>query len=176
MSVQFLVTLLVGVVTGVLGNACYHWLKELPAWATDRIHLTGFWGERVQGYGERLNSIGVIRYDLRRAMWVFDGTNYHNDGRPFCHWKTIASYVDRAQGRFYYIFLNTHEEAGHTGYTGFGFIELKKEGRNWIPSRGSFAAGNPGEAFRSHSMVRLEALPKGIEDRLKVFNLLAEAS
>ncbi|QHU90728.1 hypothetical protein GWK74_04435 [Candidatus Saccharibacteria bacterium oral taxon 488] len=173
---QLAVALIVGIITGVLGNAFYQWIRNMLASFTDRLDLKGVWGERVSGYGERLNSIGSIRYDLRRQMWVFDGTNFHNDGRPYCHWRTISSHVDRVAGRYYYIFLNTHEDSGHRGYTGFGFIELEKHGRTWSPVRGSFAAGNPGEAFRSHSVIRIDSVPNGIAERLEVFKFLEEKS
>ena len=45
---------------------------------------------------------------------------------PYCHWRTISNYLDRHNMVFYYIFLNTHEEASEAGYQGFGFVRLHK--------------------------------------------------
>lgn len=47
----------------------------------------------------------------------------------------------------------------HEGYTGFGFIDLDKRDGRWVPRSGAFAAGNPGESFRSHTMVPLLSAP-----------------
>lgn len=162
----FLIALAVGIATGVAANALYQWLTQARSWLTDRVNISGVWGERMIGGGDRRFSVGTIRYDLRRRMWVFDGTNYYNDGRPFCHWRTITAYLDQQSKRYYYVFLNTHDDEVHTGYTGFGFVDLEKKGRTWVPRRGAFAAGNPGECFRSHSMVKLNALPVS-QDQLR---------
>ncbi|MDV6291467.1 hypothetical protein [Rhodococcus aetherivorans] len=156
---SFLITLGIGITVGVLGNFTYQWIRDAYARFAERIDLGGVWGERMLDGTERTYSIGEINYDARRMMWVFDGTNYHDDGTAFCHWKTISSYVDRNAKRYYYIFLNTHVNSMHTGYTGFGFIDLQRQGKAWTPRSGAFAAGNPGETFRSHTMVRIAGRP-----------------
>lgn len=170
---EFLLTLAIGILVGVLGNFAYQWTRDLVARATGRIEIKGVWAERIVDGTERVHSIGQIRYDMRQQMWVFDGTNYHNDGTPFCHWRTISSYVDRKDHRYYYIFLNTHVDATHAGYTGFGFVDLEHRGGAWVPRNGAFAAGNPGEAFRSHSMVKLDEHPVTTEEVLEIFSRLS---
>lgn len=169
---EFILTLALGIVVGILANFAFEWVRELLGRLFGRIEIKGVWGERIVDGVERVYSIGQVRYDMRQRMWVFDGTNYHNDGRPFCHWRTIASYVDRQHKRYYYVFLNTHVDATHAGYTGFGFVDLEWRGRSWTPRNGAFAAGNPGEAFRSHSMVRLTELPTSRTEVLDAFAIL----
>lgn len=169
---SLLITLVVGIVVGVLANFCYQWVRQAISRFSDHIDIKGVWAESINDGTERLYSIGEIQYDLRRMMWIFDGTNYHNDGRPFCHWKTISSYVDTNAKRYYYIFLNTHDDEMHAGYTGFGFVDLARHGKTWIPRRGAFAAGNPGEAFRSHTMIRLEKYPEDQASVLEAFSRL----
>jgi len=161
--------ILLGIPIGIAANFCFQWATAVYRWSSDRISIKGVWGERIHSGTERQCSIGRIRYDIRRSMWTFDGTNYHNDGTPFCHWRTIASHLDRHNKVFYYIFLNTHEEEAHTGYTGFGFVQLAKTERKWTPVRGAFAAGNPGESFRSHSMVKLDNEPDTPDSTLQLF-------
>lgn len=167
-------TLVIGIAVGVAGNALYQFLRETYFRATDRVRLKGFWGERIHEGTDRVNSLGHIHYDFRRLMWVFDGTNYHNDGRPFCHFRTIASHYDRQAKKFYYVFENIHENAVHASYTGFGVLTLSKSGKAWTPSRGAFAAGNPGECFRSHTMQRLDYLPSTQEGVVATFSKLGD--
>lgn len=163
-------TLIIGVLTGVAGNALYQWIKNAYALVTDRLEIKGIWGEGIRDGNERHFSIGTIRYEPARQMWTFDGTNYHDDGNPYCHWSTIASYLDRSSHHYYYIFQNTPHDDVHAGYTGFGFVDLVKTPKGvWAPARGSFAAGNPGECFRTHSMVRLDDAPPDAEARLHAF-------
>lgn len=169
----FLLTFGLGVVMGVVGNFATAWLRALVARADGRIEIKGFWAESMAEGAERSFSIGQIRYDFLRRTWVFDGTNFHNDGTAFCHWQTITSYLDRKDHRFYYTFLNTHVDSAHTGYTGFGVVYLERRGKAWVPRNGAFVAGNPGEAFRSHSMLRLEEMPRSTDDVRAVFAKLA---
>uniref|UniRef100_A0A5Q5CFG4 Uncharacterized protein n=1 Tax=Mycobacterium sp. (strain JLS) TaxID=164757 RepID=A0A5Q5CFG4_MYCSJ len=166
--VQWLL-LLLGIPIGVAANFCFQWLWTVLRWSADRIDIAGVWGERIHSGHERQCSVGKISYDIWRTRWTFDGTNYHDDGRPFCHWRTISSYLDRHNKVFYYIFLNTQEEEAHAGYTGFGIVHLHKVEKKWVPVRGAFAAGNPGESFRSHSMVRLESVPENRDQARELF-------
>lgn len=169
-------TLAIGVVVGVFANFAYQWIRDAFSRLTGRIDIKGIWGERMLDGTERVYSIGEIRYDIRQQMWVFDGTNYHNDGTPFCHWRTISSYVDHKDRRYYYIFFNTHVQASHAGYTGFGFVDFERRGKAWVPRNGAFAAGNPGEAFRSHSMVRLDNQPNTTEEVIEAFTRILPPS
>ncbi|SHY17606.1 Uncharacterised protein [Mycobacteroides abscessus subsp. abscessus] len=168
-----LITLAIGIAVGVAGNFAYQWIREAYARFAERIDLRGVWGERMLDGVERNFSIGEINYDIRRMMWVFDGTNYHDDGTAFCHWKTISSYIDRNSHRYYYIFHNTHVDNMQNGYTGFGFVDLARQGKTWMPRSGAFAAGNPGESFRSHTMVRLGELPLNERSMLESFKKIA---
>ena len=162
--------LLLGVPAGVVSNFLFQWVWSAVSWSSTRIDIKGTWGEKIHSGSERQCSIGTIKYDVWRSMWTFDGTNYHNDGRPFCHWRTISSHLDRHNKVFYYIFLNVQEEQAQAGYTGFGFVHLNQIEKKWVPVRGGFAAGNPGESFRSHSMVKLDAAPSSINEAQQVFH------
>ncbi|KUO12248.1 hypothetical protein AQJ58_10410 [Streptomyces sp. DSM 15324] len=92
-------------------------------------------------------------------MSAFDGTNYHNDGRPFCHWTTEVSYLDKKTRTFRYIFSNTLAESGEKAYIGFGVVRFRRDGRAWLPDRGFFISGNQREQYRTHSMVPLHMIP-----------------
>ncbi|WP_151526147.1 hypothetical protein [Serinicoccus kebangsaanensis] len=168
-------TLVLGIIVGVAANAIYQFVRDLVVRLADTMDIKGVWGERILDGEERIYSIGEIRYDVRRSMWILDGTNFYNDGRPFCHWRTVAARLDRSAKKYYYVFDNTHENAAHAGYTGFGVVNLSREGRKWTPSRGAFAAGNPGECFRSHTMVRLARAPLTREARSEAFKLIEDA-
>ncbi len=169
---EFVLALLLGIAVGVLGNFAYQWAQTVISRVFSRIEIKGVWGERILDGDERVYSIGQIHYDMRLRMWAFDGTNYHNDGSPFCHWRTVASYVDRQAKRYYYVFFNTHVDSTQAGYTGFGFVDLERRGRAWVPRNGAFAAGNPGESFRSHSMVKLRTVPTTRAAALSAFDQL----
>lgn len=161
--------LLAGIPIGMAANACYQWAKVGIGWISDPIRMSGTWVERIHSGTERQFSIGEIRWNVRRSIWDFEGTNFHNNGVPFCHWKTITSYLDRDNKRFYYTFLNTPDDSSHTSYTGFGVLELAKRGRSYVPCRGSFAAGNPGETFRSHSMIKVDRAPANPQETRDLF-------
>ncbi|WP_141715541.1 hypothetical protein [Streptomyces sp. DvalAA-19] len=161
--------LMAGVPFGILASYGYEIIKSRTDKMFDPIKMEGKWGELVAADGERRCSMGEIRYDKRRAMWAFDGTNYHNDGRPFCHWTTEASYLDKTSRTFHYIFSNTLAESGQKSYIGFGVIRFRREQRAWVPDRGFFISGNEGEAYRSHSMVQLDTIPVDQVDVQQVF-------
>ncbi|MDX3531773.1 hypothetical protein P1P75_36615 [Streptomyces sp. ID05-39B] len=151
--------LIAGVPFGILASYCYEFVKSKTDRMYDPIKMEGKWGELTSTPGGRRCSMGEIRFDKRRGMWAFDGTNYHNDGKPFCHWTTEASYLDKTNRIFHYIFSNTLVESGEKAYIGFGVVRFRREGRAWLPDRGFFISGNQGEQYRTHSMVPLDAIP-----------------
>lgn len=154
---------------GMAANFAFQWALIFYRRVSERVEIKGIWAERMRSGSDRQCSIGRIRYSIRRSMWLFDGTNYHNDGRAFCHWRTISSYLDTHNKVFYYIFLNTPEEEAHIGYTGFGIVHLVEINGEWIPIRGTFAAGGVGEIFRSHSMVKIDQEPETQADTVALF-------
>lgn len=164
-----LLLLITGIPLGVVANYAYQYARTRTDRMFDPIKMAGKWGELVNAPGERRCSIGEIRYDRRRGMWTFDGTNYHNDGRPFCHWTTEASYLDKSTREFYYTFTNTLAESGQKGYIGFGVIRFRRQERTWVPDRGFFISGNESEMYRSHSMVPLESIPTSQTEIHEVF-------
>jgi hypothetical protein len=157
--VKDLLLLIVGIPFGVLANYAYQYARDATDRMLDPIKMEGKWGELIGAPGERRCSMGEIRYDKRRRMWSFDGTNYHNDGRPFCYWTTEASYLDKTRREFHYIFTNTLVESGQTGYIGFGVVRFRRHERAWVPDHGFFISGNENETYRSHSMVSLVDIP-----------------
>lgn len=167
------ITLVLGVVIGVLGNLAYQWIQSLYAWWSGRVDLEGYWGQRIHERAERSYSIGQIHYNMRQRMWTFDGTNYHNDGRSFGRWKTVASYVDGRTSRYYYVFLCTHLDGAHASTLGFGYMDLEWRKRAWVPRSGALAAADdPDEAFRSFSLTKLDEPPGNREQVLEVFRKL----
>ncbi|MEC3979526.1 hypothetical protein [Amycolatopsis sp. H20-H5] len=164
-----LLLLLAGIPFGVAANYIYQYVKSKTDRMYDPIKMIGNWGELVDDSGERRCSMGEIRYDRRRKMWTFDGTNYHNDGRPFCHWTTEASYMDKSAREFYYIFTNTLVESGQKGYMGFGVVRFRRQERAWVPDHGFFVSGNEGETYRSHTMVPLDGIPTNQSEVRKLF-------
>jgi hypothetical protein len=161
--------LLLGVPAGIAANGLYQYLKIFTSRRLDPIAMEGVWGEYISEPGERQCSIGEIRYDLRKRMWVFDGTNYHNDGRPYCHWVTLASYFDKTKREFYYTFSNTLTETGQTGYIGFGVLRFRRHEGKWIPNHGFFISGSEGESYRSHTVVPLDRMPSSSQETRAMF-------
>ncbi len=163
-AVRELLFLVIGIPFGVAANAAYHYVRIVTGRTFDRIQLEGKWGEYVENYSDHQYSIGEIRYDLRRRMWAFNGTNYYNDGRPYCHWETLASYFDKTKREFYYTFHNTLLKSSQTSHVGFGVIRFRREEGKWIPDRGFFISGSEGESYLWHTMVPLDRIPVGREE------------
>jgi hypothetical protein len=158
-AVKDLLLLIAGIPFGVVANYIYQYARVKADKAFEPIKVEGKWGELTTMSGERRCSMGEIRYDRRKRMWTFDGTNYHNDGRPFCRWTTEASYLDKSSREFYYVFTNTLVESGQKGYIGFGVVRFRRQESVWLPDHGFFISGSEGESYRSHSMVPLDEIP-----------------
>jgi hypothetical protein len=167
--VRDVLLLVLGIPFGVVANGVYQYVKAIADRRFDPIEMKGAWGEFIGDSEGHQCSIGEIRYDMRRRMWVFDGTNYYNDGRPFCHWVTLASYLDKSSRIFYYIFSNTPAEAGQTGYIGFGVVRFRRDQGKWVPDRGFFISGKEGESYQSHTLVPLDRIPATADEIRAVF-------
>lgn len=159
-----------GIPIGLVANLLYQYLRFARERWVGRVALAGCWGERMAIPGERQYSAGEIRFDARRRMWTFDGTNYNNDGTPYCEWYTHASYLNLRENTLYYVFVNTPSDESQTGYTGFGAVLLGRVGGRLKPKRGYFVAGEPGGEYRTHSMVPIGRLPDSAAEARRLFD------
>ncbi|NSX36519.1 hypothetical protein HTS88_08855 [Pseudarthrobacter oxydans] len=145
----------VGAVLGIGGNFIFEYLRSLVARNSGgKLAIEGTWCEWTpEGYGRQF-SVGVIRYRFWKRRYDFDGTNYHNDGRPFCHWSTTASYVDKERKEFHYIFANHDLSSPHVQSYGYGVVALVPRGNELVPSAGFYLYSGPvGARQMGHSMV-----------------------
>lgn len=146
-----------GAVLGIGGNFIFEYLRSLVGRrAGGKLAIEGTWCEWTpEGYGRQF-SVGVIKYRFWKRRYDFDGTNYHNDGRPYCHWNTTASYVDKERKEFHYIFGNHDLSSPHVQSYGYGVISLVMRGDELVPSDGFYLYSGAGGARQmGHSMVRV---------------------
>lgn len=158
------------ILMGLLVNVTYHTLAGSFKRFSRNTDMKGIWLERMEDNEERTCSIGIFRYNWMQRKWLFDGVNYNADGSIFCEWKTHHSYIDQKQGKYYYIFSNTQAGSRNMAYEGFGSIKLEHDGKKLTPVSGAFAAGNPGETFRSHTMERISyhKIPRSQKEALRI--------
>lgn len=122
-----------------------------------KVEIEGVWGEYVPKSTSRNYTIGRISFDKKKSIYVFDGTNYYNDGRAFCHFETVASHVDISNRRFYYIFSAHVEGDFHKVYFGFGVVNLILNSENaLIPTDGHYLSADVDTEAMTHSMQLLE--------------------
>jgi len=132
----------------------YDILKGMIKARSDRLAIEGFWLEFVRDSKNHQYSHGRIRFDKKRGFWAFDGTNYKNNGEPFCHWETVSSHVDVAGRKFFYTFVARVENELDKTYYGFGVVNLVVNDRDQlVPVDGHYVSANVDGRGMSHSMV-----------------------
>lgn len=148
---------IVGAVFGIGGNFVFEYLRALVARNSGgKLAIEGTWCEWTpEGYGRQF-SVGVIRYRFWKRRYDFDGTNYHNDGRPYCHWRTTASFVDKDRNEFHYVFANYDLAAPQVQSYGYGVVTLLAEDDDLVPRAGFYLYSGPSGARQmGHTMVKV---------------------
>ena len=122
-----------------------------------KLALEGHWCEYVERSLGHQYSLGHIYYDRSRKMYAFDGTNYNNDGRQNCLWETTASFVEKLERKYYYIFMAHTAGQFDKRYYGFGVINLTLDSNgSLVPVDGHYISANVDEGAMSHSMIRTD--------------------
>lgn len=151
------ILLAAGAALGVAGNFAYDAIRALlDQRSNGKLAITGVWGEWTpHGYGRQF-SVGEIKYRFWKRRFDFNGTNYYNDGRPFCHWVTTASYIDRKNGEFHYIFANKDLNSPHVSSYGYGVVTLAEISKRVVPTGGFYLYSGPdGARQMTHTMNRV---------------------
>lgn len=154
------------VLAGLAAGRIDHLVVYVWSWfGTGRLDRKSDWLEYVPKGELRQFSVGRFRYSLRRREWEFSGTNFNNDGSPFCHWRTVKSLHDTGSQTFYYVFHTEAIDSPQTTSTGFGVIKLKKEGRRMIPQHGYYNYTQPnGDPISvQHTMQQIDHIPSEYE-------------
>lgn len=149
--------LILGAVLGVAGNFAYEAIRgAMERRAGGKLDIEGKWGEWTpDGYGRQF-SAGEIKYRFWKRRYDFDGTNYFNDGQPYCHWVTTASYIDKDRKEFHYIFANHDLTSPQVRSYGYGVISLVRTAESLTPVSGFYLYSGPtGARQMSHTMHRI---------------------
>lgn len=162
------ILLIIGAVLGVAGNFLFEYLRSrLERNSGGKLAIEGTWAEWTpDGYGRQF-SVGVIKYRFWKRRYDFNGTNYHNDGRPYCHWYTTASFVDKERNELHYVFANHDLATPQVQLYGYGVVKLGESGDRLVPLSGFYLYSGPSGARQmSHSM-RLVSNSSRFADRSK---------
>lgn len=168
-------SLLIGGLIGYVLNLAASWsYDKIRAMLNARkIELDGLWAEYVPDSGDHQYSLGRIYFDKSRNIFAFDGTNYFNDGQPFCHWKTVTSYIDKNNQEYFYVFVAQVENELDHRYYGFGVVNLAVNDKGiLVPARGHYVSANIDGRPMSHTIVPAEELSEVSEtagDKLIAF-------
>lgn len=152
------------VIGGAIGLACNlaasYVYDKIKSFANQKISMEGSWAEYAPSSAGRQYSLGRIYFDKKRRLLAFDGTNYRNDGEPYCYWKTVASHIDRETQEFFYVFTAQVENQLDRRYYGFGVVNLALNADNVLtPSRGHYVSANVDDGTSiSHSMIKADEL------------------
>lgn len=125
-------------------------------WAVARLRygklsIRGHWAEWIPGSTGRQFSIGTIQYNVFQRRYNFDGTNYRNNGDPFCHWRTVTSYLDFGKLEFHYVFATKDVDSMQTTSYGYGVLQLVSRDGSLIPEDGYYIYANGHDAAVSQS-------------------------
>src|SRR6185437_3427940 len=154
-------TILISIPLAILANVV--WAGLLIArdhWQHGKLKIQGHWAEWAPDSKGREFSIGTIEYRWLKRRIEFNGTNYHSNGMPFCHWTTTASTLNLPAGKLYYIFDSTNVGALQSSSTGFGVLNLRRRAdKTIVPEDGYFMYRDTRAFSVSHSMVRIDEVP-----------------
>jgi hypothetical protein len=126
----------------------------------------GALGEWIPGSAGRQFSIGTIQYNVFQRRYNFDGTNYRNNGNPFCHWRTVTSYLDFSKLEFHYVFATKDVDSMQTTSYGYGVLQLISRDGSLIPEDGYYiyANGHDAAVSHSHTLVPVVKVPDNRND------------
>lgn len=153
---EIVIGLVVGIVGSLTASYLYKYIEHRRF--MHRVDIEGVWAEIIPQSLGRRTSLGRIHYDERRKMFLFDGTNYNDTGEPFCHWDTVASYLDTEARRFYYIFVARLDGSLENTYSGFGVLNLAPQTPGstvLVPFDGYYVSASVDGRPMSHSMQRV---------------------
>jgi hypothetical protein len=173
---EVLLGLLVGITGGVIASCVYKIIEQHRHMY--QVDIVGNWAERIPRSVGHSFSFGEIVFDKHRGMYAFDGTNFSDDGTPFCHWETVASHLDVNARQFFYIFTARLEGSLQNTYVGFGVVNLARpDDGQLVPVDGHYASWSVDDEPMSHSMVRMSDIVyrRGDHGRL-IIQKLAEAA
>ena len=156
----FFVGAALGVPASLLAAFLYDKIKTTINMKRNKFNIAGTWGEYVPDSKGRQYSLGRIFYDRRRKLWAFDGTNFQNNGRPYCHWRTVTSFLDLENRQFFYTFDARVEGELGAVYYGFGVVHLTPDNDGvLVPINGHYVSASVDGKGMSHSMVLGAQLP-----------------
>lgn len=124
-----------------------------------KLAISGHWAEYAETSTGREFSIGTLEYQWFRRRWEFNGTNYHSNGTPLCHWQTTSSTLNLQTGKFFYIFDSTDVGRFQSSSTGFGCLNLIRRHKTIVPEDGYFMYHDAEAVSVSHSMVPIARIP-----------------
>ncbi|MEQ1737640.1 MAG: hypothetical protein ABL886_14700 [Rhodoglobus sp.] len=128
-----------------------------------RLRITGNWAEWIEQSQGRQFSLGRIEYNVFRRRYNFDGTNYDNDGSPYCHWDTVSSSLDFDKLEFHYVFATRLVSSRQITSHGYGVVHLERDGGELRPVDGYYMYAELGASAGAfafgHTMVSIDSLP-----------------
>ena len=155
---EILIGIPIGIVLGIIANYLYdkivQVMKEKPL-----LDIEGTWGEFVKDSEGHQFTLGQIYFDAQQDRYAFDGTNFNNDGSPFCHFETVTSYVDPERRKFFYVFNASLEGQSDQVYYGFGVVNLIRSSTGkLIPSDGHYVSDSIDGRGMAHTMKRFDQM------------------
>ena len=147
-----------GVIASVIGGFIHDKIKQMQT-RDPALAIEGTWGEFVPKSEGHQYTLGRIYFDIQAKRYAFDGTNFFNDGRPFCHFETVASHVDPARRKFFYVFTASVEGESDRVYYGFGVVNLAPQSTGELaPVDGHYVSDSIDGEGMGHTMKRLDDL------------------
>lgn len=169
------VLLVVGFVVGIGGNIVANvlWEKLDKLRSTRRcgqLEFEGKWAEYVPNSIGRQFSLATVEYRRSKKIYELNGTNYQNNGDPYCHWRTVASYLDLENYVYHYVFATTDVGALNVSSYGYGVLNLIRSGDSIAPQDGYYVYVTPsGTAISvSHTFKKITNLPANRTDNAGV--------
>ena len=149
---NFIIPFLIGIFSSIIAAAIYTLIRNLMN-RSPKLYITGNWLEYAYKSTDRQFTFGSIKYDRLRNIYIFNGTNYYNNGIAFCHFNTIASYIDIPNKRFFYIFESRLAGDSSVVYFGFGVVNLGEDSKGrYVPVDGHYVSADVDGIAIDHTM------------------------
>lgn len=165
------ILLVIGSLVGIGGNllASYLWEKvdkRRSSRKHGKLNIEGKWAEYIPDAAGRQFSLATIEYRRDRKLYVLNGTNYKNNGDPFCHWRTVASYLDLDNHVYHYVFATTDVGSLNVSSYGYGVLNLVRHEKSIEPQDGYYVyVDATGQAISvSHNFKRIHTMPASRTD------------
>jgi hypothetical protein len=151
-------------------------IDVLISWIVNRsrhgkLELRGKWVEWIPRSTDRHFSVGRIQFNVLRRRYEFNGTNYLNNGEPFCHWTTVTSYLDWERLEFHYVFATQDAASLQTTSYGYGVLHLVNDDGVLAPQDGYYiySTANGDAVSMSHTLTRVGDLPPNRNANARTF-------